>query len=135
MNRLILSDKGPPACRGWGMSIVAALTGVTLFVIAGCGTSMQLGRAPDTMQLEKNLKQNVSRKDDVQQFLGTPRGSGRVMLPTDETPRDLWYYYYEEGSEKEDRRVFLFIFFRGGAYDGYFWFSSMPALSLRGMEP
>jgi hypothetical protein len=62
----------------------------------------------------------------VAEVLGEPGGKGRVMLPTDASPRTMWAYYYEEGSLKDDRRSFLFIFFVGDLYDGYMQFSSLP---------
>lgn len=107
-----------------------ALVGLTLLLIAGCGTSMQLGRPPYSLQLEKNLIPNLSDTKDVVRVLGVPRGGGRVMLPNDKLPRDLWYYYHEESTETEDRRIFLFIFLKQGRYDGYLWFSSLPGISI-----
>lgn len=105
---------------------------VLMSFIAGCSTAMQLGRPPDTQQLERGLTLRVSSKDDVELSLGIPRGGGRVMLPIDEKPRDLWYYYYEESTGTEDRRIFLFVFFDQDKYDGYFWFSSLPRTSIGG---
>jgi hypothetical protein len=95
-------------------------------LIAGCSTSVHLGRLPDSLQLEQGLNPGISGKAGVEKFLGTPRGGGRVLLPGDEGARDLWYYYHEEATATEDRRIFLFIFFSKGKYDGYLWFSSLP---------
>ncbi len=58
------------------------------------------------------------------------------MLPIDDEMRDTWTYYYEEGSvnadegssagvSAESRRIFLFVYFEKGIYDGYMWFSSL----------
>jgi hypothetical protein len=51
------------------------------------------------------------------------------MLPAHDSPRDLWVYYYEEGSLTDDRRIFLFVFFKQDRYDGYLWFSSLPGMT------
>jgi len=38
----------------------------------------------------------------------------------------MWSYYYEEGTLKDARRIFLFVYFDQDMYDGYMWFSSLP---------
>ncbi len=113
------------------LTIVAACGCLVLLLIGGCSATMRLGRFPDTAQLERQLRPAVSGKADVSRILGLPRGGGRVMLPRDGQPRDLWYYYYEEGAATENRRIFLFIFFKQDSYDGYFWFSNLPGVSIR----
>jgi hypothetical protein len=81
---------------------------------------------PDTSKLETSLQPNISTKDDVLKVLGEPRNSGGALLPGHDSPRDMWVYYFEEGSLSDDRRIFLFVFFKEGRYDGYKWFSSLP---------
>lgn len=42
----------------------------------------------------------------------------------------MWSYYYEEGTLKDDRRMFLFVYFTpDNLYEGYLWFSSLPKIS------
>jgi outer membrane protein assembly factor BamE (lipoprotein component of BamABCDE complex) len=103
--------------------IIAILIGA--FLWSGC-ISVKVGRLPDKSALEEKLKPGQSTKRDVLQALGAPRGGGKMMLPIEPGPRDLWYYYYEEGTLSEDQRIFLYVFFKEDIYDGYLWFSSLP---------
>lgn len=92
--------------------------------------AFRFGRMPDTSKLETSLQPNISTKDDVLRVLGEPRNSGGALLPGHDSPRDMWVYYLEEGSLTDDRRIFLFVFFKMGRYDGYKWFSSLPSASF-----
>jgi len=115
----------PPGRRPLLAATLLAIAG--MFLVTGCESMIiRLGQKPDTAQLEKALIPRVSTTDDVRAALGPAKGRGRVMLPTDEKPRDLWYYYYEEATLSDDRRIFLFVFLDGDRYDGYLWFSSLP---------
>ena len=104
-----------------------------LYSLALCGCSdfaFRFGRMPDTSKLETSLQPNISTKDDVLEVLGEPRNSGGALLPGHDSPRDMWVYYFEEGSLMDDRRIFLFVFFKMERYDGYKWFSSLPSASF-----
>jgi|GEM_PF-935561 len=111
----------------------ALITSLLLFSIAlmaatqmtGCNINIRAGNKPNISVLEKTLKSGVSTAQDVLKELGTPVGKGREMLPFMDTPRTTWTYYYEEGDLNDDRRLFLFVFFANGRYDGYLWFSSL----------
>lgn len=96
--------------------------------MAGCNikANFRAGNKPNIEALEKTLKIGNSTEQDVLNTLGIPVGKGREMLPFMVTPRTTWTYYYEEGDEKDDRRLFLFVFFANQRYDGYMWFSSLP---------
>jgi hypothetical protein len=94
--------------------------------IWGCGGPViKFGRMPDTTRLEASLRPEISTRDDVFVILGEPRNGGGAMLPLHNSPRDMWVYYYEEGTMTDDRRIFLFVFFKEDLYDGYLWFSSL----------
>lgn len=70
--------------------------------------------------------------DEVRTALGEPSGTGGVMLPVlDDDRRQSWSYYYEhsELSPLDSRRIFLFVYFDQGIYDGYLWFSSLAPSS------
>ncbi len=47
-------------------------------------------------------------------------------------PRVMWSYYYEEGTLQDVRRTFLFVYFDGDLFDGYFWVSSLPKNAGKG---
>jgi hypothetical protein len=101
-------------------------------LMAGCGTfNFQAGNLPNIEALENTLKLGESTENDVSRVLGEPFGKGREMLPFHEKSRPMWSYYYEQGyfrlsGSGDGRRVFLFVFFNQGRYDGYMWFSSLP---------
>ncbi len=58
---------------------------------AGCAP-VTTGAFTQPARLESDLKRGVSTKRDVQRVLGTPKGSGRTVLPTDPRVREFWYY-------------------------------------------
>ena len=105
-----------------GIALAAAL------LVQGCvEIRMRVGARPDVTVLETKLEMRRSTRDDVRALLGTPFGEGAAMLPFHDSPRDMWSYYYEEGTLKDDRRMFLFVYFTADErYDGYMWFSSLP---------
>jgi hypothetical protein len=95
--------------------------------LAGCANvKLRAGAKPNLAALENSMTQGTSTEHDVSKALGTPTGKGREMLPFMDSPRDTWTFYYEEGDLKDDRRLFLFVFFKDQHYDGYMWFSSLP---------
>jgi hypothetical protein len=105
--------------------LLTILVTVYCYALSGCLT-MKIGRLPDTSLLESDLKPQISTREDVRRLLGEPKGAGGIFFPIDKHPKDCWYYYYEEGTFKEDQRIFLFIIFYQDLYDGYMWFSSLP---------
>lgn len=107
-------------------SVVVQLL-VALCVSACTNISVNAGRRIDTTPLEQALRVGESTREDVKRVMGEPFGQGQSMLPTDSKPKDLWTYYYEESTMKETHRIFLWVFFDGDHYDGYLWFSSLPA--------
>lgn len=99
---------------------------ITVVSISGCNIHVTAGYKPDLTALESRLKQGQSTQQDVQKMLGEPVGKGKEMFPFMDQPRITWTYYYEEGDIKDDRRLFLFVFFDNQRHDGYLWFSSLP---------
>jgi hypothetical protein len=100
-----------------------------LFLLAAVGCfdiQLRVGTRPNVEVLETTLKRGESTMANVTAALGQPTGTGRTMLPIDPAPRTTWTYYYEEGSVKDDRRMFLFVYFDDQErYTGYMWFSSL----------
>ena len=121
-------------CRANGIQVtVLALLLPVMGAVSGCGTmEMRAGRMPGIPALTTSLIPGESTERNVLDAIGRPAGRGRSMLPWQETARDVWTYYYEEGridlgggGDNDDRRLFLFVFFNHGRYDGYLWFSSL----------
>jgi len=106
--------------------ILGLLISASLMVFACMDIDARIGRRPDINILEKDLQFGESTPPDVLKALGAPYGTGRVMFPTDPKPKTLWSYYYEEATDKDARRIFLFVTFHENRYDGYMWFSSLP---------
>jgi len=97
-------------------------------LMAGClDVRVRAGTPVDESLLEQGLVMGQSTMGDVRNLLGEPYGTGASMLPTQDGPRTMWSYYYEEGTLKDDRRKFLFVYFTpDNRYEGYMWFSSLP---------
>ena len=121
------------SCRRVGLVLLTAV------FLAGCGDRIgyDAGTRPDTALLDSKLKIGRSTMAEVRATLGEPVGRGGVMLPVvDIKPRDSWTYYYEDSSigaapgrsgiDWNAQRIFLFVYFDKGRYDGYLWFSSLP---------
>jgi hypothetical protein len=108
---------------------VIGLLGVVIFIFvmtsACMNIQMRIGKRPDTDALERTLHPGESTHTEVLRALGEPHGKGKAMLPMHSSPKAMWSYYYEEGSLKDSRRIFLFVFFDQDRYDGYMWFSSL----------
>jgi hypothetical protein len=119
----------PQSIFGHGV-MLRRLSAIAIFVFLMGGACMdiqlRIGTRPDTAVLEEKLHAGKSTDKDVIAALGLPDGKGKAMLPIDKVPKELWSYYYEEGSFKDARRIFLFVFFDQDRYDGYMWFSSLP---------
>jgi hypothetical protein len=104
-----------------------------LLLLSGC--KYTANTRPDVHVLESGLLPGHSTAADVKTLFGEPTGRGRIYLPVDSEPREVWSYYHERGSieggadgqiDVEMRRIFLFVYFLDGRYDGYMWFSSLP---------
>lgn len=106
---------------------------------AGCAaTSASTGAFTQTGRIESELQRGVSTKRDVQRVLGTPKGSGGAVLPTDPRGREIWYYedikvanmrQDAEGYLRADisQRILL-VFFLDGRFDGFMWFTGGGAM-------
>ena len=124
----IQKEKGQHLFARCCSSVIFFVLPLLLFQMANGCTDFRLraGVRPDTSVLETELHVGKSMARDVLEVLGTPHGKGKSYLPIDTNKRELWSYYYEEGSLKDSRRIFLFVFFDRNRYEGYMWFSSLP---------
>mgnify|MGYP000856976877 CR=1 FL=1 len=117
---------GPTRMKNRTFVSALCLVFCLVFVCFGCvDIRVTIGQRPDLSQLDTALKVGESSDQDVLRILGEPYGKGKEMLPSSARQRELWTYYYEEGSFKDDRRMFVFIFFHEGRFDGYMWVSSL----------
>lgn len=133
----VLLETLPRYSRRCYGKIVLALLLLAIFHLSGCvDVHFRVGTKPATGVLEDVLKIGQSGEAEVLASLGTPSGKGKEMFPITQDSgvaynyrqkqRVMWSYYFEEGDLKDDRRIFLFVFFDRGRYDGYMWFSSLP---------
>lgn len=118
----------------------AAVVCVALFSVMSSVSAQQFGTGtfPNTSVIEQQLKRGTSNKADVQRVLGVPNGTGNLSTPPEilgvqalgEGPREIWYYDDVEVTDmKSDdgvinmnvRQQILLVFFKGEAFDGYFW--------------
>lgn len=110
-----------------GQKAMLVLLAIIIVLTTGCmDIKTRIGKMPDTEALEKTLHIGESSQNDVLAALGVPYGKGKEMLPIGKSARTMWSYYYEEGTLKDSRRIFLFVFINQDRYDGYMWFSSLP---------
>jgi hypothetical protein len=106
---------------------------VEMFV-AGCTPKMTTGAFTQVNRLESEVQRGISTKMDVQRVLGVPKGFGSAAFPTDQRPREVWYYDDIEviGMKSEGegviranvRQQILLVFFIRELFDGFMWFSS-----------
>jgi len=110
------------------------LVALLLLGSTGCANfRFYVSRQIDLDAIEAQLRMKESTRKDVLAVLGPPEGKGREMLPMTPAPRTMWSYYYEEGTLQDARRTFLFIYFNGDIFDGYFWVSSLPEDAGKGL--
>ncbi len=113
-----------------GILLLVLLSGI---VTTGCTTKVTTGAFTQTVRIDNELKRGVSTKMDVQRVLGTPKGSGSAVLPTDPRPREVWYYDDIELTDMQSqagmirakvRQQILLVFFEKGVFDGFMWWSN-----------
>lgn len=122
-------DRNPQRRVAWMPCFVALL----LLGSTGCANfRFYVSRQIDLDAIETKLRMKESTRKDVLDVLGPPEGKGREMLPMTPAPRTMWSYYYEEGTLQDSRRTFLFVYFDGDIFDGYFWVSSLPEDARKG---
>jgi len=106
---------------------------IIIFVLIACFTGcmkVTLGNMPNTVALQTQLKQHVSNKADVLEFLGPPRGYGMVRILMMPNPNVLWFYEYLESDGKDVDFKMLLVFFDGEKYIGHLWFSSFEKIEV-----
>ena len=118
----------------WRVAWLPCLVVLLLLGSTGCGNvRYYVSRQIELDAIESQLRMKESTRKDVLAVLGSPEGEGREMLPMTPAPRTMWSYYYEEGTLQDARRVFLFVYFDGDVFDGYFWVSSLPEDAGKGL--
>ncbi len=103
-------------------------------LVAGCATTVTTGAFTQVSRIESQLRRGVSTKMDVQRVLGTPKGTGSALLPTDPRPREVWHYSDIAVTDARGegpgvlranvRQQVLLVTFEKGVFDGYMWFSN-----------
>jgi len=116
-------------CNRWSFFLVV-LSGA---LVTGCVAKVTTGAFAQTSRIESELKRGVSTKMDVQRVLGTPKGSGSAVLPTDPRAQEVWYYDDIEVTDARSeagiiranvRQQILLVFFEKGVFDGFMWWSN-----------
>lgn len=124
----------------------AAVGCIGLFFTMSSGAAEQFGTGafPNASAIEQQLKRGTSNKADVQRLLGVPNGTGSLSTPPrilgvqalGDGPREIWYYEDMEITDRKSadgvitmnaRQQILLVFFKGEAFDGYFWTSNKYA--------
>jgi hypothetical protein len=111
------------------------LSGVILAgSLAGCVGQATTGPFTQVARLESELKRGVSTKMDVQRVLGTPKGVGAALLPTDARVQEVWYYQDVKltdirsagaGELRADwHQQTLLVMFGEGKFDGFIWYTA-----------
>ncbi|KPK12188.1 MAG: hypothetical protein AMJ68_03205 [Acidithiobacillales bacterium SG8_45] len=76
--------------------ISTVLVPVTFLLLAGC-SAIEVGNDFDMQAFENRVKQNVSTRVDVKNWLGKPGSTGTVVN-SDGSRREKWVYFYGTGS-------------------------------------
>jgi len=71
-----------------------AVAGVFL-LLAACG-SMQVGQDFDLQQFRQQVKQGITTKSDIRNWLGSPASTG-MTVETDGKRYEKWTYYFGQG--------------------------------------
>jgi len=100
-----------------------------LVFIAGCAVHKTTRKeAFNFSVLETDLQRGISTVEDVRRLFGEPNGQGGMLLILkDPKPLNVWFYekmeFTAEGNQMDVKQDVLLIFFKGGRFDGYWWFS------------
>ena len=118
-------------CTAAGRMLLILLVGA---LVAGCATKVTTGAFAPVNRLESELQRGISTKMDARRILGTPKGFGSAVLPTNPKPREVWYYEdveltdarFEGGGviRANVRQQGLLLFFDKEVFDGFMWFSN-----------
>ena len=117
---------------------------IVIISFAGCASPAKYTPAKliirkeafNTKALETILKRGESKSSDIQSVLGTPNGTGSLLLPDEKQPRTVLFYEKFDVDTSHVKRVgdyieidvrqdVLLIFLKDDYYDGFFWFSDM----------
>jgi hypothetical protein len=118
----------------WHICLVACLAVFLCQLLFGCASpKVTTGAFTNVSNMDTQLERGVSTKMEVQRLLGAPNGFGSAVVPTDPTPREVWYYEDLEVTDYKSlegiftmdmRQQILLIFFEKGVFDGYMWTSN-----------
>lgn len=122
------------SCRALSSMRIAFGFLLSIALMSGCAQKVTTGGFPYVNRIEVELKQGVSTKADVQRLLGTPKGLGSSILPTDPRQREVWLYDDVEATDfkRESsgvmrvnvRQQILLVFFDKEVFDGFMWFTT-----------
>jgi len=125
----------------WHLSWTACLAFFLFQLLLGCAaTKATTGAFTNVSNMDQQLKRGVSTKTEVQRLLGAPNGFGSSVVPTDPSPREVWYYEDIEATDYKSeegmmtmnmRQQILLIFFEKGVLDGYMWTSNSGKVEVR----
>jgi hypothetical protein len=74
---------------------------VAVAMLAGCATSMKVGRDFDYPAFANNVRPGTTDVKEVAEWLGPPAGQG-VEISADGTKLDVWTWYYGQGKMGSD---------------------------------
>ncbi len=113
--------------RAWWF---AALAGIML--VTGCAVQSVKSQAFSRLdRLESGFERGVSTKADVISVLGEPDGSGGSRFPTAAHDNEVWYYEASRASLSSVTQKILLVYFRGGVFDGFMWFTNDADISMQ----
>ena len=127
-----------------GVAVSAGLVGA---LVAGCaaGRAATTGPFARVDRIGTELRRGVSTKAEVERLLGKPNGAGMSLLPTQDSPREVWIYNdVQTGESKSEgrgpggvptfrvdaRQQLIFVFFDGDRFDGYLWSTVVGAAAV-----
>ncbi len=93
--------------------------------------------------LTGQLVRGTSTLADVERILGHPSGIGGSRLPPDWGSREVWFYQsikvngvHRSGDvlSADMTHHILLVFFSGGRYDGYMWYSNIGKVEAKTHE-
>jgi hypothetical protein len=126
--------------RATGLGLLVTGLLAVAIVFSGCAaTHTSTGAFTDLKAIETRLQLQSSTKADVEKLLGAPAGYGGMALPYAPIAREVWFYQDLEATdatarpggiiEMTVRQQILLVFFQGGFFDGFMWYSTaIPAL-------
>ena len=132
---VVLSGRPSGRMVSWGRRLLAVYI---LSLAVACASSKPLYHEHSkpkpmptqvfkTYALTTELQRGVSTMEDVRRTLGEPQGSGGFLFPIGIGEGPIWFYEsikVDASSGNIDlQQDVVLVFFKGGRFDGYLWFS------------